>query len=246
MKNAAFILSSLIMILFLCGSSPDTLSPESAAAESPAPLQQPEPSPGPESSPTPSPEGSIFDLMAKDPSPSPAYQVDMAAYYLEEMICAAREGKTKAGHTAEENRRAAIEASGLQTQEISFDDLYLLARLIFSEAGSDWLDQDFRICVGEVVLNRVASPEFPDSLYEVVYQKGQYPVVSSPGFSSLKPGEDCVDAALRLLQGERLMVPSVVYQSDSIQGELFSMYSDRRLGNTYFCLSPNLELYPID
>ena len=63
-------------------------------------------------------------------------------------------------------------------------------------------------------------------------------------FANMKPGTDCVNVALKLLQGERRMVPAVVYQSDQIQGELFSMYSDRRLGNTYFCLSPNLDLYP--
>ena len=97
--------------------------------------------------------------------------------------------------------------------------------------------------MGEVALNRVASPEYPDTLYDVVYQKGQYTGVNTARFANMKPGEDCVDAALKLLQGERRMVPAVVYQSDYIQGELFSMYSDRRLGNTYFCLSPNLELY---
>ena len=29
------------------------------------------------------------------------------------------------------------------------------------------------------------------------------------------------------------------------QGEIFSMYTDRRLGTTFFCVSPNQELYPI-
>lgn len=222
------------MIALLCGSA--------------APL--PEQSPAPEESPpcTPLPEErSIFDVISTAaPSDCPAYQVDMAAYYLKDMISAAEEGRVKAGQSAEENRNAAIDAICSDEEKISFDELYLLARVIYSEAGSDWLDDDFRICVGEVVLNRVASPEFPDSIHDVVYQKGQYPVVSSPGFAGMKPGKDCVDAALRLLQGERLMVPSVIYQSDSIQGELFSMYSDMRLGNTYFCLSPNQELYPID
>ena len=111
-------------------------------------------------------------------------------------------------------------------------------------AGSDWLTDDFRMCVGEVVLNRVASPEFPDTIRGVVYQRGQYSVVNSPRFESLAPRRECVDAALRLLQGERHMVPGVVYQADYLQGELFSVYFDRRLGNTYFCLSENLELYP--
>ncbi|MCR5576428.1 MAG: cell wall hydrolase, partial [Oscillospiraceae bacterium] len=147
-----------------------------------------------------------------------------------------------AGRAAEQSRNAALAAGG-EGEEIAFDDLLLLARVIDCEAGSDWLTDDFRLCVGEVVLNRVASPEFPDTLREVVYQRGQYGVVNSARFSGA-PRRDCVDAALRLLQGERRMVPAVVFQSDSLQGELFTMYSDRRLGNTYFCLSERLELYP--
>ena len=174
---------------------------------------------------------------------SVSYAVDLAAYYLEQMRAAAEAGDLRAGHTAEENRDNALAAGGVG-EAISFDDLYLLARLIASEAGSDWLTDEYRMCTGEVVLNRVDSPEFPDSIHDVVYQKGQYSVVNSPRFASMKPPAVCVDAALRLLQGERHMVPGVVFQADYIQGELFSVYTDRRLGNTYFCLSDNLDLYP--
>ncbi len=169
--------------------------------------------------------------------------VDLAAYYLEEMRSAAAAGDVKAGRAAEECRDNALAAGGVG-ERLSFDDLYLLARVIESEAGSDWLSDEYRMCTGEVVLNRVDSPEFPDTIYDVVHQKGQYSVVNSPRFAGLKPTEACVDAALRLLLGERHMVPGVVFQADYIQGELFSVYNDRRLGNTYFCLSGNLDLYP--
>ena len=269
MKNVSLIISAIFMILSFCGSAigeeacpPVESSPmplESAAPESPAEVIEPSPSPAPEEeeplpstaptspSPQPSPprENSIFDIIATGETPeTPAFKVDMAAFYLEDMLTAAASGDTKAGQTAEQNRNAAIDASGLDTEKISFDELYLLSRVICSEAGSDWLDEEFRLCVGEVVLNRVASPEFPDTIQGVVFQKGQYTGVNSVKFANMKPGADCVNVALRLLQGERRMVPAVVYQSGQIQGELFSMYSDRRLGNTYFCLSPNLELYP--
>ena len=172
-----------------------------------------------------------------------SYRVDLAAYYLEEMCAAAETGNVSAGQAAEESRAAALDA-GSPGEPVSFDDLYLLARIIDSAAGSDWLTDEFRMCVGEVVLNRVASPEFPDTIQGVVYQKGQYSVVNTARFATLCPREECVDAALRLLQGERHMVPGVVYQADYLQGELFSVYFDYRLGNTYFCLSENLDLYP--
>ena len=198
--------------------------------------------PGPDESPPAESRSRLEQLLDESAAD---YQVDMAAYYLTEMTEAAAAGNVSAGRAAQASRDAAIEA-GCTGEAITFDDLYLLARVIDSEAGSDWLSDEFRMCVGEVVLNRVASPEFPDTLYDVVYQRGQYSVVTTARFASLAPRKECVDVALRLLQGERRMVPAVVYQADYLQGELFTMYSDWRLGNTYFCLSGNLDLYPID
>lgn len=186
--------------------------------------------------------GSIFDLLNGS---TVTLELDMAAYYLDVMVKAAVDGDVPAGRQAEQYRNEIIDQNGSDQIKISFDDLYLLAKLICAEAGSDWLSDDFRLCVGEVVLNRVESPEFPDSISDVVYQKGQYASAGTAAFASLVPSQACVDAALRLMQGERKMAPSVVFQSDHEQGEIFSMYTDRRLGTTFFCVSPNQELYPI-
>lgn len=196
-----------------------------------------------ESTPAPAETGSIFDLLEKGKI---GYEADLAEYYLTEMAEAAAEGNVEAGREACGNRDAIIDSTGSGSEKISFDDLYLLARLISAEAGSYWLSDDFKMCVGEVALNRVASPEFPDTLYDVVYQEGQYSCASLAGFESLVPEEGCVDIALRLLQGERMMVESVVYQSSYIQGEIFAVYTDWRLGTTYFCVSTNIDLYPAD
>lgn len=186
--------------------------------------------------------GSIFDLLNGS---TVTLELDMAAYYLDVMAMAAVDGDLQAGREAAQYRNEIIDQNGSDQVKISFDDLYLLAKLICAEAGSDWLSDDFRLCVGEVVLNRVESPEFPDSISDVVYQKGQYASAGTAAFASLVPSQACVDVALRLMQGERKMAPSVVFQSDHEQGEIFSMYTDRRLGTTFFCVSPNQELYPI-
>ena len=97
--------------------------------------------------------GSIFDLLSGS---TVTLELDMAAYYLEEMGRAAVAGDTQAGREAEQYRNEIIDQNGSGEVKISFDDLYLLAKLICAEAGSDWLSDDFRLCVGEVVLNRVA------------------------------------------------------------------------------------------
>jgi hypothetical protein len=185
-------------------------------------------------------QSSIFDLLEGS---QVNIEIDMVAYYLTQMGNAAVDGKLEEGRQAAENRNALIELNGSEELPFSFDDMYLLAKLINAEAGSDWLSDDFRLWVGEVVLNRVASPEFPDTISGVIYQKNQYSSVNYSSFYSLVPNRSCVDVAIRLLQGERQLVPSVVFQSSDQQGEIFSMYKDRRLGTTFFCVSPNQELY---
>ena len=99
------------------------------------------------------------------------------------------------------------------------------------------------MCVGEVVLNRVASPEFPDTLEAVVFQQGQYPCAQEPEFADLRPSRACAEAALSLLLGERRLAPQVVYQSSRQIGPAFVRFYDRRLGYTYFCESVYPELY---
>ena len=163
--------------------------------------------------------------------------------YIELMAQAAADGNMWAGHLAEENWNRCLSDSGSAKKAVSFDDLYLLSKFICFQAGDYWLKDDFLVCVGEVIMNRVDSPEFPDTIREVIFEPGQYEGVNSKKFKELVPSEKCVNAAVRLLQGERLMENYVVFQSDFRLGNVYSAYGDRVLGFTYFCESPNLELY---
>ncbi len=123
-------------------------------------------------------------------------------------------------------------------------DLMLLAKVIYAEAGSEFLSDEWKMCVGEVVLNRVASPEFPNTIYDVVYQQGQYQGARSGYIASLTPSERCIDIAKRLLNGERIMEPSVVFQANFKQGSgVYKSLYDSNLGWTYFCYSTNMSLY---
>ncbi len=247
MRRLLTALLCLLLTMPLHGFAERSLLPEHMNVRSlyrpePSPEPTPEPQPTPEPTPAPTPvpeeEGDFTFLGHRTRRTA----LDMAGYYLGEMCEAAVDGDIRAGQAAEEARTAAIQAGGTGAP-VSFAELWLLSRVIDAMAGSDWLTDDFRLCVGEVVLNRVASPEFPDTLYDVIYQKGQYTVVNSARFAYLVPRRECVEVALRLLLGERHMVPAVVYQADCLQGELFTMFPDRQLGSTYFCLSRHLELY---
>ncbi|MCL6590123.1 MAG: cell wall hydrolase [Firmicutes bacterium] len=76
-------------------------------------------------------------------------------------------------------------------------DFILLAKLITAEAGNE--PYEGQVAVGAVVLNRIKSAEFPDSIREVIYQPGQFS--SLPLLNSTEPTESCLKAAKEALAG---------------------------------------------
>ena len=59
---------------------------------------------------------------------------------------------------------------GAPAQGATSDELYLMARMISAEArGEPFVGQ---VAVGAVILNRVESPQFPNTIAEVLYQPG--------------------------------------------------------------------------
>ena len=78
------------------------------------------------------------------------------------------------------------------------DDLYWLSRIIYAESGNQSLEG--KIAVGNVVLNRVASPLFPNTVYDVLFQRNQFTPASS-GSINRTPTAECVVAAKLCLDG---------------------------------------------
>lgn len=164
--------------------------------------------------------------------------------YAQVMVQAAAVGDYATGTAAESARNEKIAGMGLSDKPCTFDDLMLLSKIIYAEAGSEWLSDEWKMSVGEVVLNRVASPEFPNTIREVLAQPGQYYGSSSRYFNNLIPSARCADCAMRLLNGERNLEPSVVFQANFRQGGgVQTAYYDKALGWTYFCYSSKKYLY---
>lgn len=162
--------------------------------------------------------------------------------YLAQMAEAAARADTERGHAAQLARDARLDKTGAPEARVDFDELLLLARALYCQAGDAWCTGQLRLCAGEVLLNRVASPEFPDTLAEVVAEE---PWAQREDFAALPPGKDCADAALALLLGERMLDERVVYRSaQPLGGGVYATFCDRRYRYTYFCLTENPELYP--
>ena len=149
------------------------------------------------------------------------------------------------GRSAASQRDKKIDAIQSSYPKVSYDDLLLLSNMITWEAGSSWLSTEWKMSVGEVLLNRVASPEFPDTLSGCIYQPGQYQNATTSAFANTYPYEECVRIAARLLNGERIInEPSVVFQANFRQGSgVYKVLTDDYLGSTYLCYSNNTYLY---
>jgi len=127
--------------------------------------------------------------------------------------------------------------------KFTYEDLEVLSKIIEAEAGMNWLDEYIRMCVGEVLMNRVASKDFPDTIREVAYQEGQYHHIKYGLFDEIVPTMKSVRTALRLLNGDRVINDKdVVFQANFPQGSgIYEIIHDNLLGNTYLCYSNNRE-----
>ena len=165
--------------------------------------------------------------------------------YMDIMIRCCVNRQDEYGRQAEVRRNRKINAIHSAYPKVSYDELCMLARILTWECGSSWLSYEWKMSVGEVLLNRVASPEFPDTLEGCLYQRGQYQGVGSYAFEETYPYEDCTRIAAKLLSGERVLYePAVVFQANFPQGGgVYRTLTDSYLGTTYLCYSNNIYLY---
>lgn len=86
----------------------------------------------------------------------------------------------------------------------SAGDLELLSTIIYCEAGNQ--SYEGQLAVGSVIMNRVASSSFPNSISGVIYQSGQFSPVASGRFAHALAaglGSRCISAAREVLNGRR-------------------------------------------
>ena len=79
---------------------------------------------------------------------------------------------------------------------IAKEDQQLLQRIIMAEAESESITG--KALVGRVILNRVESPSFPDTIQGVVFEEGQFTPVYNGRFDEVEPDDSC-KAAVHLL-----------------------------------------------
>lgn len=114
------------------------------------------------------------------------------------------------------------------------EDLYCLSHIINAEAGDDNCSHEHRIAVGSVVLNRVADERFPDSIYDVVFQSGQYSPTWNGSYWN-EPSEDSMEVAKMLLEEGSQIPENCIFQADFVQGDGVYESFQTIYGTTYIC-----------
>ncbi len=81
------------------------------------------------------------------------------------------------------------------------DDLYLMAKLVGIEARDGSINK--KLAVANVILNRVESSRFPNTIAGVVFQSGQFPPAHWDSFPNEVPSADALLASKKALYNER-------------------------------------------
>ena len=92
-------------------------------------------------------------------------------------------------------------------------DLYLLAKIIHAEGrGEIYTGQ---VAIGAVIMNRVRSASFPNTISGVIYQKGAFTAVSD-GQINLEPNETAYNAARDAMNGWDPSYGSLYYYNPAV------------------------------
>ena len=119
----------------------------------------------------------------------------------ERIAAEAQRAAEEAQRAAEEAQRAAEEeaaqaaAAEASSQYVAAGDQELLASIIFCEAGNQ--PYDGQVAVGAVIMNRVRSGVYPNSIAEVIYQSGQFGPAMTGWLDSVLASGGYTDTAMQ-------------------------------------------------
>lgn len=93
--------------------------------------------------------------------------------------------------------------------KVSKDEMYLLEKIVMAEAEGE--PYEGKLAVANVVLNRLRSSNYPDTIHDVIYQKSQFSPVSNGRLKAVEPNEDCERAAKEAIQGIKAVPDDTLY-----------------------------------
>ena len=128
----------------------------------------------------------------------------------------------------EEEARKKVEEERRAARRIKYtdEDYQVLLRIVQAEAGI--CDPKGKILVADVIINRVLSGKFPDSVKAVVYQPSQFQPVSNGTINTVKVTAETIECVDRALAGEDYSNGALYFMNRRASGSAASWF-DRRL-----------------
>lgn len=149
-------------------------------------------------------ETAAAQTQTQQQTPAASYQAAQALQALQQVQLQQAQAAAQA---------AQVQAAAQTNTAVSASDRELLAAIIYCEAGNQ--SHTGKVAVGNVVMNRVNSAKFPNSISSVVYQRGQFSPAGSGWLNRvLKRGTvpaDCYAAADEALAGSKPVGGSVFF-----------------------------------
>lgn len=128
---------------------------------------------------------------------------------------------------------------GYYTIACSDYELDILAATVYHEAGSNECTDRHQQLVAQVVINRVLSNEFPNTIYDVVTQGNPVQYENNGAILGLAKSKNipqrCYDNAILALRGEVNCPYDVVWQANFVQGRGVYEKIKTSYSTSYFC-----------
>lgn len=157
---------------------------------------------------------------------APTHELPAPVYSTAELLARLAEPPEVAAYKPQTPEPPAEPEPEPRYEEITAEERELLARVVYAESNTESLEG--QIAVAQVVLNRVRSESFPDTVSEVIYQERQFS--TAPILSRVTPNETNYEAVDKAFETE--VVPyDVLYFSRGAE-------NDRvwgRIGAHVFC-----------
>ena len=125
----------------------------------------------------------------------------------EERLLADRESMVMGIASRTSSGQRVVDCNELQRNskyQLTEKELEVLLRIVEAEAGCE--DEEGKLLVANVILNRLNSPKFPDSITEIVFQRengvAQFSPAYDGSYACAEVSEETVKAVGRALKGE--------------------------------------------
>lgn len=129
-------------------------------------------------------------------------------YIAEEYVSSIKTNRAASSEEADELAEAYLAV--VTPPQFTAEELYLAAQLVDAEAGNE--EPEGVDAVASVLLNRILSPKYPNTVSEVVFQSGQFSVVRDESFLETVPNQKSLDAVQKVfIEGHTTLPSDVLY-----------------------------------